>query len=212
MTQPPIRAVFWDFGGVILTSPFDAFARFEADNGLPNGLLRRINATNPDTNAWARLERGEVDRETFHTLFADEARALGYEVDGQMVLSLIEGDVRPEMVSALTTVAGRYKTACLTNNFRGAGTGGTRGAQIAEIMEIFDEVIESSRVGVRKPDPAFYVQACELLEVAPEETVFLDDLGINLKPARQMGMRTIKVVEPGDALDKLEGHLGHPVR
>lgn len=212
MAQPPIRAVFWDFGGVILTSPFDAFSRYEAANGLPDGLLRRINATNPDTNAWAQLERGEIDTATFDALFAEEARALGHQVAGAEVLSLIEGQVRPEMVVALTAVSRRYKTACLTNNFRSAATGGERAAQIAEIMAIFDEVIESSKAGFRKPDPKFYEHACELVDVQPEETVFLDDLGINLKPARQMGMRTIKVIDPGDALDELESHLGHSVR
>lgn len=212
MSDHPIRAVFWDFGGVILTSPFDAFARYEKAQGLPDGFLRRINATNPDTNAWARLERGEVETEAFYELFSEEARAHGHEVDARAVLSLIEGDVRPEMVSALRRVATQYKTACLTNNFRATRPDDARSAEIAEIMDIFDAVIESSLTGIRKPDPRFYAQACEMLEVAPEETVFLDDLGVNLKPARSMGIRTIKVVDPGDALDELESHLGHAVR
>lgn len=212
MSEPEVRAVFWDFGGVILTSPFDAFSSYEKSQGLPDGLLRRINATNPDTNAWAQLERGEIELETFYELFAEEARALGHEVDASAVLTLIEGDVRPDMVAALRTVAARYKTACLTNNFRAARADGERAAEIAEIMAIFDTVIESSRAGMRKPDPRFYQHACDVLEVAPEETVFLDDLGVNLKPARALGMRTIKVVEPDAALAQLESHLGHPVR
>lgn len=212
MNDRPIRAVLWDFGGVILTSPFDAFSGYEKAQGLPDGLLRRINATNPDTNAWARLERGEVETEAFFELFADEARALGYDVDARAVLSLIHGDVRPEMVTALRTVSDRYKTACLTNNFRAAPNDDQRSADIAAIMSIFDAVIESSRAGIRKPDPRFYAHACEILEVSPDETVFLDDLGVNLKPARAMGIRTIKVVDPNDALEELENHLGHSVR
>jgi len=212
MSDHPIRAVFWDFGGVILTSPFDAFSRYEKAQGLPDGLLRRINATNPDTNAWALLERGEVETETFYDLFAEEARALGHEVDAKAVLPLIKGDIRPQMVAALRSVSQRYKTACLTNNFRAAADDDERSAEIADIMNIFDAVIESSRAGIRKPDPQFYARACEILEVSPEETVFLDDLGVNLKPARSMGIKTIKVLDPNDALDELESHLGHSVR
>ena len=212
MSDPDIRAVFWDFGGVILTSPFDAFARYEAAEGLPHGLLRRINATNPDSNAWARLERGEIDTGTFYDLFSEEARTLGHDVDARVVLSLIEGDIRPEMVAALRVVSDRYKTACLTNNFRSVNDNLERASEIAEIMAIFDAVIESSQAGMRKPDPRFYTYACETLDVAPEEVVFLDDLGVNLKPARAMGIRTIKVVDPGDALAELEACLGHPVQ
>ena len=212
MPEAAIRAVLWDFGGVILSSPFDAFARYERENGLPADFLRRINATNPDTNAWALLERGDIDLDGFYTLFAEEGRTLGHDVDAKAVLALIEGQVRPKMVAALRTVGERYKTACLTNNIRRAGPSAERSAEIAEIMALFDIVVESSLVGFRKPDPRFYTHACQALGVAPEETVFLDDLGINLKPARAMGIRTIKVTDPELALDELETHLGHAVR
>ena len=212
MPETAVRAVLWDFGGVILSSPFDAFARFENERGLPPGFLRTINATNPDTNAWAHLERGEIELERFYELFAMEARALGHEVDAKTVLSLIEGQVRPSMVAALRSVGARYKIACLTNNIRRAAPSAERSAAIADIMALFDIVVESSLVGVRKPGPKFYRFACDSLEVAPEETVFLDDLGINLKPARAMGIRTIKVTDPERALDELEAILGHSVR
>ncbi len=207
-----VRAVLWDFGGVILSSPFEAFARYEREHGLPVGLLRRVNATNADDNAWARLERGEIDQEEFHACFEGEAAALGYAVDGQAVLGLIDGEIRPEMVAALRTVSGRYKTACLTNNFLREGQDGTPSREIAEVMGLFDEVFESSRLGIRKPDPRFYTLACEQLGVTCEEAVFLDDLGVNLKPARALGIRTIKVVDPDKALAELEAVLGHPVR
>lgn len=212
MPEPPVCAVLWDFGGVILTSPFAAFARYEVENGLPDGFLRRINATNPDDNAWARHERGEIDRETFLRLFAAEARALGHKVDAQAVLSLINGRLRPAMVAALRNVAAHYKTACLTNNYRGGVGDCEREREIAEVMALFDLVVESSRIGLRKPDPRFYRHACHALDVAPQGCVFLDDLGINLKPARAMGMRTIKVSDPDQALDALERELGHSVR
>lgn len=118
---PPVRAVLWDFGGVILTSPFAAFAAYERRKGLPAGLLRRINAANPDDNAWAQLERAEIGLERFRELFKAEAKALGHRVDAREALALVDGEVRPEMAAALRTVAARYKTACLTNNFHGAG-------------------------------------------------------------------------------------------
>lgn len=212
MTKTAVRAVLWDFGGVILSSPFDAFARYEAERKLPADFLRSVNATNPDHNAWAQLERGTIDLEGFYGLFAKEALALGHAVDAKEVLALIEGEVRPKMVAALRTVGTRYKTACLTNNIRRAGPSAERSTAIAEIMALFDIVVESSLVGVRKPDPKFYQFACQSLNVAPEEAVFLDDLGINLKPARAMGMRTIKVIDPEDALAALESILGHSVR
>jgi putative hydrolase of the HAD superfamily len=74
--------------------------------------------------------------------------------------------------------------------------------------DLFDAVVESSKVGIRKPDPAINELACSLLDVAPGECVFLDDLGVNLKPARAMGMTTIKVADHAAALDALSGVLG----
>lgn len=206
------RAVLWDFGGVISASPFEAFNDYEAANGLPKDLIRSINATNPDDNAWARFERSEIDRASFCQAFAREAKARGYTVDGEEVLGLIEGAIRPEMVAALETVAKRYRTACLTNNVKNAGRSPARRQEIDAVYRLFDMVIESSRVGVRKPDPAFYEIACDKLGISPEDAVYLDDLGINLKPARALGMHTIKVVTPDQALGELETALGHPVR
>lgn len=190
---------------MILSSPFEAFNRYEDTNGLPRDLIRRVNATNPDTNAWALLERSEISPEQFDTLFAAESRALGHEVPGSDVLALLAGEVRPRMVAALDVVidAG-YVTACLTNNVvsRGPGTD-ERSAQVAAVMAKFHHVVESSKVGVRKPERTFYEIACATAGVDPGRCVFLDDLGVNLKPAAAMGMRTIKVVDPDAALDEL---------
>jgi len=216
--RPVIRAVLFDFGGVILSSPFEAFNRYETEVGLPADTIRRINATNPDANAWAHFERGEVSVEGFKEMFETEARALGFDVDAQRVVDSLRGVVRPAMVEALRRCSAEFKTAMLTNNFKPPG--GARGTEamvdgdgqpLDEIHALFDEIIESSVVGVRKPEPQFYEIACERLAVEPTECVFLDDLGINLKPARAMGMQTIKVVDPSEALDRLEELLGIPL-
>jgi putative hydrolase of the HAD superfamily len=195
-----IRAVFFDFGGVILTSPFDAFASYEQRSGLPEGFLRSVNATRPDDNAWARLERSEIGVDEFIPMFEEEAAALGQRVDARDVLALLEGEVRPAMVEAVRRCSERFATALLTNNFL---TGGDTPPAWRAVLGHFDHVVESSRVGVRKPDPRFYELACELAHVEPTEVVFLDDLGVNLKPARAMGMTTIKVDDPATAIAEL---------
>jgi putative hydrolase of the HAD superfamily len=207
-----VRAVLWDFGGVILESPFDAFARYEVEHELPAGFIRKLNSTNPDTNAWARLERSEVNADEFCALFEAEADAMGYRLDAAAVLGLLSGQIRPAMVTAVARCRERLKTALLTNNFVSFGEEvNPREPAVAEILGMFDVVIESSKVGVRKPDPKFYELACDALGIEPDEAVFLDDLGINLKPAKLMGMRTIKVTDPVIALAELEEAVGFPV-
>ncbi len=207
-------AVLFDFGGVILTSPFDAFADYERVNNLPSDFIRSINASNADHNAWARFERGDVDVDGFVPLFEAEARGRGHEVNGRQILGLIKGSVRPEMVEALSRVkAAGYKTACLTNNFRSDDDRADdrvdpHRASVNEVMAMFDEVIESSRVGVRKPELRFYELALELIDAPASRCVFLDDLGVNLKPARAMGMTTIKVVGADQAISELGALLG----
>ncbi len=201
-----IRAVMFDFGGVISSSPFEAFAHLEAERGLPPDFIRTVNATNPDTNAWARLERGEVDLEAFGSQWSEEARALGHELDGRLVLERLAGEIRPQMVKAIRACGTKFKTACLTNNFTRAEA--LLSDEVASVYALFDAVLESRVLGVRKPDPRFYELACEALDVEPGECVFLDDLGVNLKPARALGMQTIKVTDPDLALAELEGLVG----
>jgi putative hydrolase of the HAD superfamily len=201
-----IRAVMFDFGGVISSSPFESFARLEAERGLPPGFIRTVNSTDPDDNAWAQLERGEVDVDTFGAMWSAEARALGHDVDGRQVLEMLAGEIRPQMVAAIRTCSSSYKTACLTNNFARAES--VVSEEVASIYALFDAVLESRVLGVRKPDPRFYELACEHLGVLPQECVFLDDLGVNLKPARALGMHTIKVTDPAQALDELGRLVG----
>jgi putative hydrolase of the HAD superfamily len=211
------RAVLWDFGGVILSSPFEAFNRYEAEIGLPKDFIRSLNARNGDTNAWAKMERSEVSLEGFVELFEEEARQQGHKLDGWRILQSLSGDIRPQMVEALRRCKQAFRVACITNNMKhGEGPGMARSADkakdVAEIMMLFEHVVESSKLGLRKPDPRIYRHACDLLGVQPEDCVYLDDLGINLKPARALGMRTIKVGDPDVAIDELQAMVGIQLR
>ena len=214
--RPETTAVLFDFGGVILSSPFDAFADYEREHGLPDGFIRGLNATNPDDNAWAKMERSDVTIPEFRELFEAEARAAGGEIDAAAVLARLRGEIRPAMVEAVRRCKAQLKTACLTNNFVAADAGHPDGRMDPEsfegVMDLFDVVVESSKAGCRKPDPRFYEIACEELGIEPHQAVFLDDLGINLKPARAMGMTTIKVVDPDVAIAELEAVVGFPLR
>ncbi|MGQ2935126.1 MAG: HAD-IA family hydrolase [Sphingopyxis sp.] len=210
--------VIFDFGGVITASPFEAFNRLEEERGLPRDFVRRVNSADPDDNAWAKFERAEIDAATFDTLFADEARALGHDLEGEAVLAVIAGAVRPAMVAALDTLKDRgFTIACITNNVPGGkmgvlGAGMTRSEEaaieVADIMARFAHVIESSKAGVRKPDPRIYLMMCEKLGVEPGECIYLDDLGINCKPASALGMHAIKVTSGEQALADLSAVLG----
>ncbi len=209
MVADVIEAVLFDFGGVITTSPFDNFALLEKKVGAPADTIRQINSTNPDTNAWAQYERNDVDVAGFCELFEAESTALGYEIPGKDVLGCLRTEIRPFMLDAVRKIRERYRTAMLTNNFSvgddpGSGSHG-------DAKQLFEVIIESSKAGVRKPTPRFYELACEALEVEPQACVFLDDLGINLKPARAMGMTTIKVVDPHVALAELSDILDIPL-
>ncbi|GAB5456640.1 MAG: HAD-IA family hydrolase [Henriciella sp.] len=203
-----LQAVIWDFGGVFTTSPFEAFTRYEEQKGLPKDFVRSVNAVNIQENAWAKLERSEVTAEEFDVLFRNESRDLGHEVPGKDILGLLSGDVRPAVVEALKICKQHVKVGCITNNApvgKGAGmsSDAKKAAQVSEIMQQFDHLIESSKLGIRKPDPRIYALMCEALDVDPARCVYLDDLGINLKPARAMGMHTIKVLNEAQLLQDL---------
>ena len=208
------EAVIWDFGGVLTSSPFEAFARFENERDLPADIIRRTNAANHLENAWAKFERAEVDIETFDRLFAAESLALGAEVRGKDVLPLLAGNLRPEMVEALRRIKSKFKTGCITNNLpaNAIGSASGRTLYIAEVMVLFDHVIESAKIGLRKPDPKIYRMMVEALAVDPAACTYLDDLGVNLKPARKMGMTTIKVRDAKQALAELEAATGLPLQ
>ena len=214
-----ISAVIFDFGGVITSSPFEAFAHYEQSHGLPKDIIRRTNADNHFENAWAKFERAEIDLATFDALFAAESKALGAEVPGRDVVKLLKGEIRPEMVEALRRIKAAFKTGCITNNLpanaigsKGLGSADGRTLYVAEVMVLFDHVIESAKIGLRKPDPRIYQMMVETLQVDPKNCVYLDDLGVNLKPARQMGMTTIKVLNAAQAITELEAATGLTLR
>ncbi|MFN3911646.1 HAD-IA family hydrolase [Hyphomonas sp.] len=211
------QAIIWDFGGVFTSSPFEAFNRYEAEQGLPADFIRSVNAVNPLENAWAKLERSEVDAGQFDTLFRTESKALGREVPGRDVLGLLSGSLRPRVVNALKVCKGHGKVGCITNNAPiGKGASMTqddqKAAELAAVFDLFDHLIESSKLGIRKPDPRIYALMCEALDVDPKACVYLDDLGINLKPARDMGMATIKVTSEAQLLADLEAVTGYALR
>jgi putative hydrolase of the HAD superfamily len=208
-----IEAVIWDFGGVFTTSPFEAFNRYEARRGIPKDLIRTINATNPDSNAWALLERAEIDSHGFDVKFLEESTALGHPVRGAEVLPLLSGEVRPRMVEALLICKQKFKVGCITNNVipgkpPGVDASTEKASRASDIMRHFDAIIESSKTGMRKPDPRIYLMMCERLGVEPSACIYLDDLGINCKPAARLGMTAIKVVSEAQALADLERATG----
>jgi putative hydrolase of the HAD superfamily len=209
----PISAIIWDFGGVLTSSPFEAFARYEREHSLPENFIRGVNAINPDTNAWAQFEQARIDADTFDALFREESRALGHAIAGRDVLALLSGDLRPRAIAALKALRKDYKIGCITNNVptgHGPGMAGpaAKAQAVGEVMGQFHHVLESSKLGIRKPDPRIYALMCEALMVDPKTCVYLDDLGINLKPARQMGMATIKVTSEAQLLTELGELLG----
>ncbi|MDG1905078.1 MAG: HAD-IA family hydrolase [Arenicella sp.] len=194
-----IQAVIFDFGGVFTSSPVEEFAKFEQAHNLPEKFLGGVIKTNHDHNAWAKFERAEMTQGEFDKAFAAETAAAGHEVSGDTLLSLLSLSLKPAMIDALASVkkAG-LKTGCITNNLPNldskAMLGDSADADTANaIFGQFDHVIESSKAGVRKPEPRIYEMMCEALSLEPSQCVFLDDLGINLKPAKAMGMHTIKV-------------------
>lgn len=207
-----VSAVLFDFGGVILSSPFDAFAAYERRAGVPEGFIRKVNSTMPDDNAWARFERNDISLEEFVVQFESEAAALGHELDGHEVIACLAGEIRPEMVEAVRRCHEHHSTALVTNNVVTGRESFSSGGSFADIVDLFDVVVESSVVGCRKPERRFYEITLERLGVEASEAVLLDDLGINLKPARAMGMTTIKVEDPHLAIAELEEVLGLSLR
>jgi putative hydrolase of the HAD superfamily len=209
-----VSAVVFDLGGVLTESPMTAFAAYEEEAGLPSGLIRRLNSTDPDTNAWARFERNELDVAGFSAAFEAEAAAVGHRVEASRVLAALRGELRPSMVAAVRRLreAG-LPLALLSNNVAPMErTGG-----LGELLGLFDAIVESSVEGVRKPEPEIYRRALTRLseavgrQIEAADCAYLDDLGINLKPARALGFSTIKVVDPADALAELSDLVGFPL-
>jgi putative hydrolase of the HAD superfamily len=204
-----VRAVLFDFGGVISSSPLEGFTAYEKRIGLPVGFIAQLNMANHHENAWAKFERGQISQEEFLPLFEQEARIAGYELDAREVLAALAARERPEMIEALHRLhkAG-LSLALLTNNIAPLDLDGP----MRELFALFDVIMQSSVEGIRKPEPEFYLRALDRLGgIPPTEAVFLDDLGVNLKPARALGITTIKVADPHAALRELEAAVGLPL-
>ena len=200
------KAIIWDFGGVITSSPFEAFNKFEEANSLPKDIIRTINSENPDMNAWAQFESNSITIGQFNDLFLKEAKAKGFDIKGRDIIKLLKGSIRENMVSFLRELKLDFKLGCITNNVKPSSEQNTDN-ETEEAMSIFDHVIESSIVGIRKPNPEIYMMSCDALNVSPDQCIYLDDLGINLKPARELGMTTIKVIQPEDAIQEVRNLL-----
>ena len=200
------KAIIWDFGGVITSSPFEAFNDFEEANGLPKDIIRTINSENSDMNAWAQFESNSITIDQFNDLFLKEAKAKGFDIKGRDIIKLLKGSIRENMVSFLRELKSDFKLGCITNNVKPSSEENTDN-ETKEAMSIFDHVIESSIVGIRKPNPEIYMMSCDALNVSPDQCIYLDDLGINLKPARELGMTTIKVIQPEDAIQEVRNLL-----
>ena len=200
------KAIIWDFGGVITSSPFEAFNEFEEANSLPKDIIRTINSENPDMNAWAQFESNSITIDQFNDLFLKESKAKGFDIKGRDIIKLLKGSIRENMVSFLRELKSDFKLGCITNNVKPSSEENTDN-ETKEAMSIFDHVIESSIVGIRKPNPEIYMMSCDALNVSPFQCIYLDDLGINLKPARELGMTTIKVIQPEDAIQEVRNLL-----
>lgn len=200
------RAVIFDLGGVVLDSPLHAIAAYERELGIPPGLVNRVVVDTGPTGAWSRLERGELSRRDFEVAFEAECAQAGHRISASTMMERIAlCGPRPRMLDAIRSIRGSGRSvAALTNNWAHEGGGGS---ETDTLRELFDVFVESSKVGLRKPDPRIYTHVCEALALAPRETVFLDDIGRNLKAARALGMTTIKVDDPAQALDELSRHL-----
>jgi putative hydrolase of the HAD superfamily len=206
-----IAAVVFDIGGVVQDSPLHAIARYERERGIEANAINRVVVAAGERGAWARLERGELTVQTFVEPFEADCRAHGITIDGRHLMAMIaEASVpRPLMLEAIRRIrAGGLRVAALTNNWVAETSGRGDATPRARLDAHFDVFVESAVVGLRKPDPRIYALVCERLGVAPPRVAFLDDIGRNLKPARALGMATIKVDEPEQALRELGALLG----
>jgi putative hydrolase of the HAD superfamily len=204
----PYRAVIFDLGGVVVGSPLHAIAEYERAHELPAGFINRVVVTTAPGGAWSQLERGELTLDEFYPVFEEDCAQAGCRISAHALMERVAAATvpRPAMLVAITRLrAAGLRTAALTNNWiaEGEGTGALR--------PYFDVFVESAVVGLRKPDPRIFALACEQLGIAASEAVFLDDIGLNLKAARALGMTTIKVADPDAALAELGTLLGMPL-
>jgi epoxide hydrolase-like predicted phosphatase len=211
------KAVLFDLGGVVLGSPLHAIADYERELGIPANFINRVVASTAPHGGWARLERGEISMEVFFDAFENDCRQAGEEISAREMMMRMSAATKPRnaMLRAIKRLRDAHlRVAALTNNWAtpedAEDTEQTDTAS-AEFREHFDVFVESRVEGLRKPDPKIYALTCERLGVTPDGCVFLDDIGSNLKTARKMGIATIKVENPEEALRELEVLVGLPL-
>ena len=204
-----IKTIIFDFGGVITDSPIEGFKKLEQAYGISKGVISSIVMTNPDNNAWAKSERGEIDIESFISEFDMEANKLGYKLSAREILKQLYGPLRPIMKEKIISLSKNFQLVCLTNVLKGVHifSPKERKFEVDHILSYFDKIYESCEVGMRKPEERIYQYLLSDLKIKPENSVFLDDLGINLKTAKSLGINTIKVINPIDALSELDNLL-----
>lgn len=217
------RAVIFDLGGVVMPSPLAAFRAYERREGLPHQFVSEVVMAGGEDGAWSRFERGELDPDAFAAAFEAECTAAGHPVRVADLFAEMaagghdgaESGPHPLMIEAIGAIRDRgLRTAALTNNWLEAdGEADDGPSRLARLLDgLFDTIVESAREGLRKPDPQIYTLTCARLGVGPQESVFLDDIGANLKPARALGMATIKVTDPAAAIAELGELLGISLR
>ena len=203
-----IKTIIFDFGGVVTNSPIEGFKKLEDTYGYAKGLITSINMNNPNNNAWAQSERGEINIDTFLSQFEKEALEIGQKINANEILMQLYGSMRPIMVNKIISLAKskKYKLICLTNVLKGIKKfmPKEREEAVNNIMSYFDVIYESYKIGMRKPESRIYEYIIENLAIIPNETVFLDDLGMNLKTAKKLGINTIKVVDPEESIKELD--------
>ena len=204
-----IQTIIFDFGGVITDSPIEGFKKLEKSYGISKGVISSIVMTNPDNNAWAKSERGEIDIQTFIEEFNLEAKKLGYNLNAKEILKQLYGPLRPLMVEKIASLSKNYQLICLTNVLKGVHVFSPeeRKKEVDHVLSFFDKIYESCEIGMRKPEKRIYRYLLDDLKIKPENSVFLDDLGMNLKTAKLLGINTVKVIDPTAALKELDNYL-----
>ena len=180
-----INYVLWDFGGVLTNSPIRNFLEYEKKYNLLPGTIIKINSHNKFENAWAKLERNEINKKEFEKLFLEEAKELNYnfKIDVEKIFKCLDVKVKKKL-----------PCACLTNNIS-ENSSLVANKAFEEFKDNFSYTFESSKLGMRKPEIEIYKYVIKKLKVNPENILFIDDLGINLKPAKIIGMKTYKMLD-----------------
>ena len=208
MNYNNIKLVLWDYGGVLTHSPFLNIIKFETINNIPKNSIIKINSHNPFNNAWANLEKNLISFSAFSETFKEEAKKQGvYNIDPIKLLYSLEVSLNNEMISLLKAVSVKYNCACLTNNFKNHFSL-KNSTTFNSIKNYFDYVFESSILGIRKPEKEIYLHVIKKLNINPTEILFIDDLGINLKPARELGFITYKFTNTVSTINFFKNILG----